>query len=87
MVRLLCRACRYHASTSERGVNAEVERGVGGGDVLAGNVVSRGRRVKLLRMGVRESPEPDAPPTSLWSRAALARIADIRMTFTALCRP
>lgn len=39
MVRLLCRACRYHASTSERGVNAEVERGVGGGDVLAGNVV------------------------------------------------
>ncbi len=69
-----------------RGVDAEVERGVGGRDVLAGNVVTMVGERSYRRMGVRSSPEPDAVPTSLWLRSALARIADIRMTFAALCR-
>lgn len=72
----------------ERGrrVDAEVERGVGGRDILAGNVVTMVGERSYRRMGVRGSPEPDAAPTSLWLRSALARIADIRMTFAALCR-
>ena len=69
-----------------RGVDAEVERGVGGRDVLAGNVGAMVGERSYRRMGVRDSPEPDAAPTSPWLRSALARITDIRMTFAALYR-
>lgn len=71
----------------ERGrrVDAEVERGVGGRDILAGNVVTMVGEQSYRRMGVRGSTEPVAAPTSLRLRSTLARIADIRMTFVALC--
>lgn len=48
-----------------RGVDAKVERGVGGRDVPADNVVTMVGERSYRRMGVRDSPEPDAAPTSL----------------------